>query len=75
MNIFINIYDNSSIDCNKKIKIKHMIYIIILLIVIDIKMALLFIYKAILLLIHVTSKSSAKHVDRVFCFLVLLSNK
>ena len=51
------------------IKIKYMIYIIILLIVIDIKMALLFMHKAILLLIHVTTKSSAKHVDRK-CFFV-----
>ena len=62
MNIFMNLYDNSSIDCNKKIKIKYMICIIILFlinsfIVINIKMALslLFINKVILLLIHVRS--------------------
>ena len=30
MYIFINLYDNSGIDCNKKIKIKYMICIIIL---------------------------------------------
>ena len=48
MNIFINLYGNSSIDCNKKkIKIKYMICIIILFIIININ-------KAILLLIHVT---------------------
>ena len=58
----MNLYDNSSIDCNKKIKIKYMICIIILFlinsfIVINIKMALslLFINKVILLLIHVRS--------------------
>ena len=62
MNIFMNLYDNSSIDCNKKIKIKYMIYIIILFlinsfIVINIKIVLylLFINKVILLLIHVRS--------------------
>ena len=60
MNIFMNLYDNSSIDCYKKIKIKYMICIIILFlinsfIVINIKIFtyLLFINKAILLLIHV----------------------
>ena len=26
-NTFINLYDNSNIDCNKKIKINYMIYI------------------------------------------------
>ena len=58
----MNLYDNSSIDCNKKIKIKYMICMIILLlihlfIVINIKIVLylLFINKAILLLIHVTT--------------------
>ena len=58
----MNLYDNSGIDCNKKIKIKYMICIIILFlinsfIVINIKMALslLFINKVILLLIHVRS--------------------
>ena len=58
----MNLYDNSGIDCNKKIKIKYMICIIILFlinsfIVINIKIVpyLLFINKAILLLIHVTT--------------------
>ena len=53
----MNLYDNSSIDCNKKIKIKYMICIIILFIVINIKivLSLLFINKVILLLIHVRS--------------------
>ena len=67
----MNLYDNSSIDCNKKIKIKYMICIIILFlinsfIVINIKIVLpflfinkvillLFINKVILLLIHVRS--------------------
>ena len=62
MNIFTNLYDNSGIDCNKKIKIKYMICIIILFlinsfIVINIKIVLylLFINKVILLLIHVRS--------------------
>ena len=62
MNIFINLYDNSGIDCNKKIKIKYMICIIILFlinsfIVINIKIVLylLFINKVILLLIHIRS--------------------
>ena len=66
----MNLYDNSSVDCNKKIKIKYMIFIIIFLlinsfIVINIKIALslLFINRVILLLTHVTAKSSAKHVD------------
>ena len=45
MNIFMNLYDNSNIDCNKKIKIKYMICIIILFlinsfIVINIKIVL-----------------------------------
>ena len=58
----MNLYDNSNIDCNKKLKIKHMICMIILFlinlfIVINIKIVLylLFINKAILLLIHVTT--------------------
>ena len=58
----MNLYDNSIIDCNKKIKIKYMICIIILFlinsfIVIDIKIVLsvLFINKVILLLMHVRS--------------------
>ena len=61
MNIFMNLYDNSSLKCNKKKK-KYMICIIILFlinsfIVINIKIVLylLFINKAILLLIHVRS--------------------
>ena len=62
MNIFMNLYDNSGIDCNKKIKINYLICIIILflinsVIVINIKIVLylLFINKVILLLIHVRS--------------------
>ena len=62
MNIFMNLYDNSGIDCNKKIEIKYMICIIILFLinsfmVINIKIVLylLFINKVILLLIHVRS--------------------
>ena len=58
----MNLYDNSGIDCNKKNKIKYMICIIILFlinsfIVINIKIVLylLFINKAILLLIYVRS--------------------
>ena len=51
MNIFMNLYANSGINCNKKIKIKYMICIIILFIV----LYLLFINKAILLLIHITA--------------------
>ena len=58
----MNLYDKSNIDCNKKIKIKYMICMIILFlinlfIVINIKIVLylLFINKAILLLIHVTA--------------------
>ena len=83
----MNLYDNSSIDCNKKIKIKYMTCIIILFlinffIVINIKMvlSLLFINKVILLLISRHDKVSAKHVDRQLSlitsvFRVLLSNK
>ena len=62
MNLFMNLYDNSSIYCNKKIKIKYMICMIILFlinlfIVINIKIVLylLFINKAILLLIPITT--------------------
>ena len=33
MNIFMNLYDNSNIDCNKKIKIKYMICIITLFLI------------------------------------------
>ena len=45
MNIFMNLYDNSGIDCNKKNKKKYMICIIILFlinsfIVINIKIVL-----------------------------------
>ena len=58
----MNLYDNSSIDCNKKkIKIKYMICMIILFLInlfmvinIKIVLSLLFINKVILLLIHVT---------------------
>ena len=56
----MNLYDNSNIDCNKKIKIKYMICIIILFLTnssIEINMKivlyLLFINKVILLLIRV----------------------
>ena len=54
MNIFINLCENSSIDSNKKIKIRYMICIIILFMVINIKIMLylLFINKTILLLIR-----------------------
>ena len=89
MNIFMNLYDNSCIDCNKKkIKIKYMICIIILFlinsfIVINIKivLSLLFINKAILLLIHVRSSVFLRFKELVLCrlitsvFRVLLSNK
>ena len=58
----MNLYDNSNIDCNKKIKIKYMICIIILFLInsfIEINMKivlyLLFINKVILLLIRVRS--------------------
>ena len=27
VNMFINLYDNSNIDCNEKVKVKYMIYI------------------------------------------------
>ena len=71
----MNLHDNSGIDCNKKkIKKKYMICIIIFFllnsfIVINIKivLSLLFINGVILLLIHVTAKSSVSRV--------LLSNK
>ena len=70
----MNLYDNSSIDCNKKIKKKYMICKIIFLLInlfiainIKIVLSLLFINRVILLLIHVTTKSSV--------FRVLLSNK
>ena len=33
INIFINLYDNSNIDCNKKIEINYMIFIIILFLI------------------------------------------
>ena len=61
-NIFMNLYDNSSIKCNEKNKNKIMICIITLFlinsfIVINIKivLSLLFINKVILLLIHIRS--------------------
>ena len=60
IDIFIIHYDNSNIDCNKKIKINYMIYIIILFlinsfIVINIKIifSLVIINRSSLLLIHV----------------------
>ena len=62
IDIFIILYDNSNIDCNKKIKINYMIYIIILFlinsfIVINIKIifSLVIINRSSLLLIHVRS--------------------
>ena len=33
INIFMNLYDNSNIDCNKKIEVNYMIYIIILFLI------------------------------------------
>ena len=64
----MNLYDNSSIDCKKKIKKKYMICIIILLLINSFKFVrslsllftnkvilLLFINKLILLLIHIRS--------------------
>ena len=84
----MNLYDNSNIKCNKKIKIKYMICIIILFlinsfIVINIKIVLylLFINKVILLLIHVRSSVFLRSKELVLCtlitsvFRVLLSNK
>ena len=41
VNIFINLYDNSNIDCNKKIEINYMICIIILFLI-NIKIIFLF---------------------------------
>ena len=62
IDIFMNLYDNNNIDCNKKIKINYMIYIIIFFlinsfIVINIKIifSLVIINRSSLLLIHVTS--------------------
>ena len=58
----MNLYDNSNIDCNKKLEINYMIYIIILFlinsfIVINIKIifSLAIINRSSLLLIHVRS--------------------
>ena len=64
INIFMNLYDNSNIDCNKKIEIDYMICIIIILflinsfIVINIKIifSLIIINRVILLLIHVDNE-------------------
>ena len=60
INIFINLYDNSNIDCNRKIEINYMICIIILFlissfIVINIKIifSLVIINSSSLLLIHI----------------------
>ena len=33
INIFINLYDNSNIDCNKKIEINYMVCIMILFLI------------------------------------------
>ena len=62
INIFINLYDNSNIDCNKKIEINYMICIIIFFlinsfIVINIKIifSLVIINRSSLLLIYVRS--------------------
>ena len=70
INIFKNLYDNSNIDCNKKLEINYMICIIALFlinpfIVINIKivLSLLFINRIILLLIRVKAKPSSLHVD------------
>ena len=84
----MNLYDNSGIDCNKKIKIKHMISIIILFLInsfieinIKIVLYLLFINKVILLLIHVRSsvvlhsKELVQSTLITSVFRVLLSNK
>ena len=75
----MNLYDNSNIDCNKKLEINYMICIIILFlinsfIVINIKivLSLLFINRIILLVIHVTAKSSALHVDNL-CFSCIIN--
>ena len=77
INIFINLYDNSNIDCNEKIKINYMIYIIIFFlinsfIIINIKIifSLVIINRSSLLLIHFTIKSSAKHVDRLLSYVL-----
>ena len=76
--IFINLYDNSNIDCNKKIKINYIIYIIILFlinsfIVINKKNNFLFgiINRSSLLLIHVRSSVILRSKELVF--FVLLS--
>ena len=60
----MNLYDDSSIDCNKKIKVKYMICIIILLLInsfmvinIKIVLSLLFINRIILLLIQVSCRT------------------
>ena len=45
----MNLYDNSNIHCNKKIKIKYMIYIILFLI----NSFIVITNKVILLLIHI----------------------
>ena len=64
INIFMNLYDNSNIDCNNKIERKYMICIIILFlinsfIVINIKIifSLVIISRSILLLIHIVSSA------------------
>ena len=74
----MNLYDNSGIHCNKKIKIKYMICIIMLFFInsfiainIKIVLSLRFINKVILLLIHVDRQLSL--INSVFR--VLLSNE
>ena len=84
----MNLYDNSNIDCNKKIEINYMICIIILFlinsfIVINIKIIFSLVIKnrVILLLIHVRSSVVVRSKELVLCtmitsvFRVLLSNK
>ena len=88
INIFMNLYDNSNIDCNKKTEINYLICIIMLFlinsfIVINIKIivSLIIINRVILLLIHVRSSVVVRSKELVLCtlitsvFRVLLSNK
>ena len=88
IDIFMNLCDNSNIDCNKKMKINYMIYIIILFlinsfIVINIKIffSLIIINRSSLLLILVRSSVVLRSKELVLCtlitsvFRVLSSNK
>ena len=88
INIFMNLYDNSNIDCNKKIEINYMICIIILFLInsfiaINIKIifSLIIINRVILLLVHVRSSVVVLSKELMLCtlitsvFRVLLSNK